>query len=68
MTAVPRADHLSVLHHDDSRTDFTDVHYTLTRTGLRILDTTGTETCLSSNDVLTTDAYTAHTPTSGGDQ
>ena len=50
-----------MVHHDDSTTTYDDVRYTLTRHGLRILDTTGTETTLSSNDVYTTDVHT--TPT-----
>lgn len=57
-----RADLLTVVHHDDTHTDYTDVRYTLTGAGLRILDADGTETTLTGNDVLTTHAHTSHRP------
>jgi hypothetical protein len=67
VSAVHRADRLTVVHHDDSTTDYTDVRYQLTRAGLRILDAAGTETDLCTHDVLTTHALTTHArPTSGG--
>jgi hypothetical protein len=33
---MQHADHLLVLHHNDTRTEYTDVHYTLDRHGVRI--------------------------------
>jgi hypothetical protein len=33
---MQHADTLTVLHHDDTRTHYTDVHYTLGRDGVRI--------------------------------
>ncbi len=36
-----RADALTVVHHDDSVSEFTDVHYVLDRHGLRVLTAAG---------------------------
>lgn len=33
---MQHADTLTVLHHDDTRTHYTDVHYTLNRDGVRV--------------------------------
>jgi hypothetical protein len=33
---MQHADTLTVMHHDDSRSHYTDVHYTLNRDGVRI--------------------------------
>ncbi|GAA0808681.1 hypothetical protein [Spirilliplanes yamanashiensis] len=33
---MQHADTLTVLHHDDTRTHYTDVHYTLHRDGVRV--------------------------------
>ena len=54
-----RADELTVVHHDDTVTRFTDVRYTLGRRGLRVLTATGEEILFPQHDVLTTHAVTA---------
>lgn len=59
---MQHADLLTVVHHDDTTTDFTDVRYTLTRAGLRVLDADDTETVLDTHDVLTTHARINHQP------
>jgi hypothetical protein len=51
-----RANHLTVVHHDDTHTDFDDVWYGLTADALRVLDAAGTEITLPAHDVLTTHA------------
>lgn len=53
------ADELTVVHHDDTVTRFTDVRYTLGRRGLRVLMATGEEILIPQHDVLTTHAVTA---------
>jgi hypothetical protein len=63
-----RADRLTVVHHDDSTTDFDDVRYSLTPAALRIIDAAGAETELPAHDVLTTHVLTHARPTSGGTQ
>ncbi|AGZ43388.1 hypothetical protein [Actinoplanes friuliensis] len=60
--AMLRADDLTVVHHDDTVSHFTDVIYTLTRDGLRILTLTGDEKIIMAHDILTTHAHFAHTP------
>jgi hypothetical protein len=57
---MQHADLLTVIHHDDTTTDFCDVRYTLTADGLRILDAVDHETVLSAHDVLTTHVHTSH--------
>lgn len=59
---MQRADLLTVVHHDDTTRDFTDVRYTITRAGLRILNADDTETLLHTHDVLTSHAHTHHRP------
>jgi hypothetical protein len=54
-----RADELTVVHHDDSVTRFTDVRYLLGRRGLRVLTATGEEIVFPQHDVLTTHAFSA---------
>jgi hypothetical protein len=51
---MPHADTLTVIHHDDTRTRYTDVAYQLTHDGIRIWTTDG-ET--GHTDVLMTQAY-----------
>ena len=59
-TAMLRADELTVVHHDDTVSRFTDVTYTLTREGLRVLTATGDERAFTRFDILTTHARLAH--------
>jgi hypothetical protein len=49
-----RADELTVVHHDDTVSQFTDVTYTLGREGLRVITATGDEKSFPRHDVLTT--------------
>jgi hypothetical protein len=53
-----RADELTVVHHDDTVSRFTDVTYTIGREGLRVLTATGDEKAFPRHDVLTTHALT----------
>jgi hypothetical protein len=53
-----RADELTVVHHDDSVSRFTDVTYTIGRHGLRVITATGDEKAFPQHDVLTTVAVT----------
>ena len=53
-----RADELTVVHHDDTVHRFTDVRYTLSRRGLRVLLATGEEILFPQHDVLTTHVRT----------
>ncbi len=48
-----RADELTVVHHDDSVSRFTDVTYTLGREGLRVVTATGDQTAFPEHEVLT---------------
>ena len=59
-TAMLRADELTVVHHDDTVSFFTDVTYTLSRQGLRVLTAAGDEKAFGSHDVLTTHVRLAH--------
>jgi hypothetical protein len=54
-----RADELSVMHHDDTVSRFTDVRYTLGRKGLHVVLATGEEIIFAQHDVLTTHARLA---------
>ena len=45
------ADNLTVVHHDDSQTRYTDVRYVLHRDGIRVFSETGQD---DFTDVLTT--------------
>jgi hypothetical protein len=51
-----KADELTVVHHDDTVSRFTDVTYTLGREGLRVITATGDEKEFRRHDVLTTHA------------
>jgi len=53
-----RADDLTVVHHDDSVSHFTDVRYTLGHRGLRVVLATGEEIHFPQHEVLTTHART----------
>ncbi|MEV4350874.1 hypothetical protein AB0J83_40985 [Actinoplanes sp. NPDC049596] len=48
------ADELTVVHHDDTVSRFTDVRYMLNRDGLRLVTAGGVERHFASNEVLTT--------------
>jgi len=54
-----RADELTVVHHDDSVSLFTDVRYTLGRRGLHVVLATGEEIDFRPHEVLTTRADAA---------
>ncbi|MEU8816495.1 hypothetical protein [Actinoplanes sp. NPDC048796] len=58
---MPHADTLDVVHHDDTRTRFTDVRYQLHRDGIRIWPAEGGEQLVT--DVLMTQAYRQRTAT-----
>ncbi len=51
---MPHADTLDVVHHDDTRTRFTDVRYQLHRNGIRIWSAEGEH---AITDILMTQAY-----------
>lgn len=51
---MQHADHLTVVHHDDTQTRYTDVRYVLHRDGIRVFSESGEH---DFNDVLTTHAY-----------
>jgi hypothetical protein len=51
-----KADELTVVHHDDTVSRFTDVTYTLGRDGLRVVTAAGDEKAFDRHDVLTTHA------------
>ncbi|GAB1646890.1 hypothetical protein [Krasilnikovia sp. MM14-A1259] len=53
---MQRATTLTVVRHDDTVQEYTDVRYTLTRAGLQILTGTGDEVHVDAHDVLTTHA------------
>lgn len=53
---MQRADELTVVHHDDTVSRFTDVTYTLSREGLRLVTATGREELFPRHEVLTTHA------------
>ena len=54
MGAMLRADELTVVHHDDTVSQFVDVTYTISREGLRVITATGDEKAFPPHDVLTT--------------
>jgi hypothetical protein len=60
VSGMLRADTLVVVHHDDTVSRFTDVTYTLGRTGLRVRDRDGSERVFARHDVLTTHVVLAH--------
>lgn len=60
MSAMLRADVLTVVHHDDTISEFTDVRYTLDRAGLRVVTACGDEKAFPGHDVLTTHARLRH--------
>jgi hypothetical protein len=51
---MQRADELTVVHHDDTVSRFLDVKYTLSRDGLRLITSGGSERHFPSHEVLTT--------------
>jgi hypothetical protein len=53
---MQRADELTVVHHDDTVSRFRDVTYTLSREGLRLITSGGSERRFPSHEVLTTHA------------
>jgi hypothetical protein len=53
---MQRADELTVVHHDDTVSRFTDVRYTLSREGLRLITAGGGEHLFPRHEVLTTHA------------
>ncbi len=55
---MPHADTLTVIHHDDTSTDYTDARYRLHRDGIQIWTADG-ETV--HTDVLMTQAYRQRT-------
>ena len=55
-----RADALTVVHHDDTISQFEDVSYVLDRAGLRVVTATGDEKAFPVHDVLQTFARLAH--------
>jgi hypothetical protein len=56
---MQRADELTVVHHDDTVSRFTDVRYTLSRDGLRLVTSGGNERHFPRHEVLTTHARRA---------
>jgi hypothetical protein len=60
VSSVLRADALTVVHHDDSTSEFTDVTYTLDRGGLRVVTSCGDEQAFPLHDVLTTHVRLTH--------
>jgi hypothetical protein len=57
---MPHADTLTVVHHDDTRTEYTDVTYRLHRDEIRVWTADGEQL---HADVLMTQAYRASTAT-----
>ena len=55
---MPHADTLTVIHHDDTTSRYTDARYQLHRDGIRIWTTDGP---IVHTDVLMTQAYRAQT-------
>jgi hypothetical protein len=51
-----KADELTVVHHDDTVSRFTDVTYTIGREDLRVVTATGDEKAFPRHDILTTHA------------
>jgi hypothetical protein len=51
---MPHADSLTVVHHDDTRTDYRDVRYQLIRDGIKIWSEDGEH---AITDILMTHAY-----------
>ncbi|GAB1643746.1 hypothetical protein [Krasilnikovia sp. MM14-A1259] len=56
---MPHADTLTVVHHDDTQTRYTDVRYQLIRDGIRIWSREGEH---SLTDILMTHAYRRQEP------
>jgi hypothetical protein len=61
------ADELTVVRHDDTVLRFTDVRYTLSRRGLRVVLPSGQEIFFAQHDVLTTYARTDARTAAGTD-
>lgn len=62
-----RADSLTVIHHDDTVSEFTDVTYTLGRDGLLVITACGAQKTFAGHDVLTTHVRLTHQRTSPED-
>jgi hypothetical protein len=60
VSTVLRADALTVVHHDDTTSEFTDVTYALDREGLRVVTACGDEKAFPLHDVLTTHVRLTH--------
>ncbi|WP_067501052.1 hypothetical protein [Actinoplanes sp. TFC3] len=56
------ADELTVVHHDDTVSRFTDVTYMLSREGLRVVTAGGEIRAFAGHDVLTIHTRLAHEP------
>lgn len=54
-----RADRLTVVHHDDSTSEFTNVSYALDR-GVRVITACGDEKAFAEHDVFVIHARLAH--------
>jgi hypothetical protein len=59
---MPHATTLDVIHHDDTRTQYTDARYQLHRDGIRIWTADGEH---AITDVLMTQAYRTAQPEEG---
>lgn len=55
-----RADELTVVHHDDTVSHFTDVTYTLNRAGLRLVTAAGVEREIPGHEILNTQVRRSH--------
>ena len=63
---MQQADELTVVHHDDTVSRFSDVTYTLSRDGLRLVTAHGDERLIPRHEVLTTHVHkNARTPSVG---
>ena len=62
LAAMLRADELTIVHHDDTVSRFTDVTYSLSRAGLRMVTADGDEKAFAGHDILTTHVRYAHPP------
>jgi len=60
--ALLRADELTVVHHDDTVSRFTDVTYSRSRAGLSVWTAGGDEKAFPSHEILTTHVCLAHPP------
>jgi hypothetical protein len=68
VTAMLRADELTVVHHDDTTSMFVDVTYALDREGLRVITASGDVQAFPGHEVLTTHARLTHRRWPGTDR